>query len=169
MFTIPVRTEDNPNPRPQLIGHIIATRTSAPLVTDASMSYPPDWRTKRRSLADENEKEPLGHEDQGGTIAVHSLAVLPEHQGKKVGSTLMKAYIHRIKEANIAERIALIAHDHLIPFYEKLGFENRGPSNCTFGGGGWTNLVSIFIDRFRRIYFPITHVRLQVLEFNKGD
>ncbi|KAL1969847.1 hypothetical protein VTN77DRAFT_7356 [Rasamsonia byssochlamydoides] len=143
LFTIPVLEEDKPKPRATLIGHIIATRTSAPTVTDASMSYPPDWRTKRRSLPDDKE-EPLGHQDQGGTIAIHSLAVLPEYQGKKVGTTLMKSYIHRIKEAAIADRIALIAHDHLIPFYEKLGFENRGPSKCTFGGGGWTDMVLEF-------------------------
>jgi GNAT superfamily N-acetyltransferase len=144
LFTIRVHRKDEAKPPPTLVGHIIATRTPEPVVTDASMAYPTDWRTRRRDLPEEHEKEPVGHQEQGGTVAIHSLAVLPEHQGKTVASTLMKSYIQRIKEAAIADRIALLCHDHLIAFYEKLGFENRGPSDCTFGGGGWTNMVSKF-------------------------
>jgi GNAT superfamily N-acetyltransferase len=143
MFTLPVLGDKECKPRHELIAHVIATRSSAPTVTEASMSYPSDWRTNPRSLPGADEKEAIGHEDQGGTICVHSLAVRQQHQGKKVGSTLMKSYIYRIKEAAIADRIALLAHDHLISFYEGLGFENRGPSACAFGGGGWTDMVSL--------------------------
>lgn len=103
------------------------------------MQLPSTWKTDRFHVED---GETVGHDEYGSTIAIHSLAVLPEHQGKQVGSTLMKSYIHRIKEAMIAERLSIIAHDHLIPFYESLGFENHGPSKCQFGGGGWTDLVS---------------------------
>jgi predicted N-acetyltransferase YhbS len=105
------------------------------------MSYPPDWQNKSSTLPKPDGSEPLGHQDQGSTIALHSLAVLPEHQGKRLGTTLMKSYIQRIKDAMIAERISLLSHDHLIPFYEGLGFKNKGASNCKFGGGGWTNMV----------------------------
>lgn len=108
------------------------------------MKIPEDWQTNKRSLPDAGEKNYIGHEDQGSTVALHSLAVKAEHQKKRVGSTLMKSYIQRIKEAQIAERIALLAHDHMVPFYEALGFENRGPSACTFGGGGWFDMVSVF-------------------------
>lgn len=107
-------------------------------MTDRSMRLPKDWQGERWSFEDGHA---VGHEEGGGTIAIHSLAVLPEHQGKQVGSTLMKSYIHRIREAQIADRIAIIAHDHLIPFYESFGFESRGPSKCQFGGGGWVDLV----------------------------
>lgn len=143
LFTLPVLDPEKPNLRPKLIAHVIATRTNAPRVTDASMSIPSGWQT-RGKITDENcdELEP-GHHEFGGTICVHSLAVLPEHQGKKVGSTLMKSYIQRIKEAEIADRIALLAHDDMIGFYESLGFENKGPSKCKFGGGGWSDMVCI--------------------------
>ncbi|KAL1976914.1 hypothetical protein VTN31DRAFT_3196 [Thermomyces dupontii] len=143
MFTMPPLKEGQPKPRPELIGHIVSTRTSSPTVTDASMSFPPDWRTRRRRIPEPGQ-EALGHEDQGGTIAIHSLAVVPQHQHKKVASTLMKSYIERIRESKIADRLALLAHDNLIPFYESLGFENRGPSSCTFGGGGWYDMVLEF-------------------------
>jgi predicted GNAT family N-acyltransferase len=141
LFTIPIIPKGQPKPRPTLIGHIIATRTSTQLVTDNAMKLPSNWKSAR--VVTEN-GETIGHDEYGSTIAIHSLAVLPEHQGKQVGSTLMKSYIQRIREAAIAERISIIAHDHLVPFYESFGFENRGSSKCQFGGGGWTDLVLEF-------------------------
>ncbi|KAL5361068.1 hypothetical protein BJX96DRAFT_151353 [Aspergillus floccosus] len=141
LFTLPVLKEGEPKPRPTLVGHIVATRTSNATVTDKAMEFPANWKTERMTV--EN-GETVGHDEYGGTIAIHSLAVLPEHQGKQVGSTLMKSYIHRIREAQIADRLAIIVHDHLIPFYESFGFENRGPSKCQFGGGGWTDMVLEF-------------------------
>jgi GNAT superfamily N-acetyltransferase len=137
LFTLPV-LDDKPKPRATLVGHIIATRTSGPCVTDGSMKLPKNWSNERWTFED---GQAVGHEEGGGTIAIHSLAVLPEHQGKQVGSTLMKSYISRIREAQIADRIAIIAHDHLIPFYESFGFESHGPSKCQFGGGGWVDMV----------------------------
>ncbi|KAI9372180.1 hypothetical protein BJX61DRAFT_534161 [Aspergillus egyptiacus] len=143
LFTLPVLDEGQPKPRPTLVGHVIATRTSTPHVTDKAMELPADWRTERSTVVD---GQTVGHDEAGSSIAIHSVAVLQEHQGKQVGSTLMKAYIQRIREAAIADRIVLIAHDHLIPFYEALGFENRGLSKCQFGGGGWTDMVLEFSE-----------------------
>lgn len=112
------------------------------------MRLPVNWQNERWTFED---GQAVGHEEGGSTISIHSLAVLPEHQGKHVGSTLMKSYIHRIREAAIADRIALIAHDHLVAFYESFGFESHGPSKCQFGGGGWFDMVpypcSIFACR----------------------
>ena len=102
------------------------------------MRLPANWKDERWSVED---GESVGHEEGGSTIAIHSLAVDPEHQGKQVGSTLMKSYIQRIRDAQIAERIAIIVHDHLIPFYESFGFESHGPSKCQFGGGNWVDMV----------------------------
>lgn len=142
LFTLPVLEPEKPKPRPELVAHVIATRTKAPRVTDAAMSLPPNWETQGKNSDDCDELEP-GHHEWGRTICVHSLAVVPEHQGKKIGSTLMKSYVQRIKEAEIADRIALLAHDDMIGFYENIGFENRGPSKCQFGGGGWSDMVCI--------------------------
>ena len=110
---------------------------------------PANWKEQRSTV--EN-GETIGHDEYSRTIALHSLAVLPEHQGKQVGSTLLKSYIQRIREAGIADRIVIIAHDNLIPFYEGFGFENRGPSECKHGGGGWYDLVRTF---FRLFIFTI--------------
>ncbi|KAL9106289.1 MAG: hypothetical protein Q9227_008688 [Pyrenula ochraceoflavens] len=135
------RKKDDSADQAQLVAHIIATRTSKTFVTDASMALPPDWETTKKTLPSDNNEDFLGHEDQGGTIAIHSLAVLPEHRGKGLGATLLKSYTDRIKDARIADRVALITHKQLIPFYEKLGFLNKGQSDVKHGGGNWYNMT----------------------------
>ncbi|KAK2759504.1 hypothetical protein FQN54_002983 [Arachnomyces sp. PD_36] len=141
VFSLPPANADHPKPRPTLVAHVIATRSPAGLVNEASMSYPPDWQTKSSTLPKTADSEPLGHQDQGSSIHLHSLAVLPEHQGKGLGTMIMKSYIQRIKDALIAERISLLARDKLVPFYEGLGFEHKGKSNVTAAGGGWNDMV----------------------------
>ncbi|PKY01436.1 acyl-CoA N-acyltransferase [Aspergillus campestris IBT 28561] len=143
LFTLPILGDGEAKPRPTLVGHVVASRTPTVLVTDKAMQLPENWRTERFSIKD---GETVGHDEYGSTIAIHSLAVRPEHQGKQVARTLMKAYIQRIKEAQIAQRISIISHDHLVNFYESFGFENRGPSKCQFGGGGWVDLVLEFTN-----------------------
>lgn len=83
----------------------------------------------------------LGHKEAGSTICIHSLAVLPKYQGKGLGKTLMKAYLQRMEGHGVAERTALIAHEELIPYYEKFGYVNKGKSAVKFGGGGWYDMV----------------------------
>ena len=48
----------------------------------------------------------------------------------------------RMETSGIADRIALLAHDHLVEMYEGMGFEGGGKSNVRFAGGGWNDLVS---------------------------
>lgn len=75
-------------------------------------------------------------------MALHSLAVAKEHQRKGLGTILLKAYIERIKSAKIAERISILAHDHLIKFYKGFGFVDEGLSEARFGSGKWYVMVS---------------------------
>lgn len=55
----------------------------------------------------------------------------------------MKAYIQRIQRSGVADRIALLTYDRLVPFYERLGFENKGKSNVKFDGESWNDMVCI--------------------------
>lgn len=61
---------------------------------------------------------------------------------------LMKSYEQRMETSGIADRIALLAHDHLLGMYEGMGYENRGESDVKFGGGWWNNLVTIVAQTF---------------------
>ncbi|THX71532.1 acyl-CoA N-acyltransferase [Aureobasidium pullulans] len=114
-----------------LLAHCVVTKTTNPTVMDEDMEVPKDWKTSGTSSSS------VGHREEGRTIAVHSLAVLPSLQGQGLGSTLLKALYQRMGYVQAADRIALLAHGELVKFYEKLGFENKGPSKATFGGGNW--------------------------------
>ena len=54
----------------------------------------------------------------------------------------MKSYQQRMETSGIADRVALLAHDHLVQMYEGMGYEAQGKSNVRFAGGGWNDLVS---------------------------
>ncbi|KAK5044735.1 hypothetical protein LTR84_010509 [Exophiala bonariae] len=148
LFTQPTKAEaedSNTPPQRRLMAHVVSTRTPAPSVTEASMGIPSNWKTRRSSLpSNDDDEEPLGHQDQGGTICIHSVAVAPEFQKMGLGSILMKSYIARIKDSKSAKQLALLAHDHLVPFYKGLGFENLGPSAVTSHGGNWNNMILEF-------------------------
>lgn len=108
------------------------------------MDYPSDWRTNRTTLPGPGQtpSEVPGHQDVGGTICIHSLAVRPQYQSMGLGSVLLSSYIQRIKDSKIADRLALLAHDDMKKFYGRFGFDDVGPSVATFGGGGWNNMVT---------------------------
>lgn len=104
------------------------------------MDYPPEYKS---TSPGPNEKR--GHQEHGRTICIHTLAVLPAHQKQGLGKVLMKSYQQRMETSGIADRIALLAHDHLIKMYEGMSFEDKGMSEVRFGGGGWNNMVSLSI------------------------
>lgn len=156
IFSLPPTVANQPKPHATLVAHILATRTPSPQVTDATMGIPQNWRQKG-TIPNGTDTEPVGHQDQGSTIAVHSLAVLNEHQGKGLGTTLMKAYVQRIKDAEIAEKIALLAHDNLLPFYTGLGFTNLGASDCKFASGDWYSMVCPIQSSSTTKYFRAYH------------
>ncbi|KAK5093901.1 hypothetical protein LTR70_004426 [Exophiala xenobiotica] len=138
--------ENGATQKRKLVAHIIATRTAAPCVTDASMDYPKDWRTNKTTLPRQGETETLGHQEVGGTVCIHSIAVRPDYQSMGIGSVLLRSYLQRIKDAKIADRLALLAHDDMKRFYGRFGFDDMGPSQATFGGGNWNNMILEFSD-----------------------
>lgn len=128
----------SPDLKSVLIAMVISTKTTSPTVTDESMNVAPDWETKPSNTTLH------GHREDGRTIAIHSLCVLPSFQGRGLGKTILKSYQQRMETSGIADRVALLAHDHLVPMYEGMGFEARGKSNVRFGGGGWNDLAYEF-------------------------
>lgn len=123
-----------PKRKAVLLGHIVATKTTNPTVTDDDMTLP----------ASDSPDPKHGHKEEGRTVCIHSLAVLPQYQRRGLGKTLIKAYLDRMETQGVADRAALIAHEQLIPYYESLGFENKGKSDAQFGGGGWYDMVCEF-------------------------
>ncbi|KAL9077083.1 MAG: hypothetical protein Q9157_003479 [Trypethelium eluteriae] len=130
----PVLT-DEPDRKLVLLGYVIVTKTDNPVVKDEDMALPENWQ--EQTTVDTR----LGHKEQGRTIALHSLAVVPECQKMGFGQMLLKGYIQRTQASGVADRIALLTYDKLIPFYEKFGFENKGKSDVAFGGEVWNDMV----------------------------
>ena len=120
-----------PERKAVLLGHIVATKTTNPTVTDDDMSIP---------TSPSADAPPVGHREEGRTLIIHSLAVLPTYQRRGLGKTLLKAYLQRMEAQGVAERVVLLAHQELVAYYEAVGFENLGRSRATFGGGGWFDL-----------------------------
>lgn len=125
-----------PQRKQVLLGHVIATKTSNETVHDDDMALPDDQSTTSQSQ--------FGHNEHGRTVCIHSLAILPAFQHQGLGRMLLKSYIQRIESAALADRIAIIAHEPLVGYYESFGFKSRGQSKVQFGGGGWTDMVLEF-------------------------
>ena len=57
--------------------------------------------------------------------------------------------MQRMESSGIADRIALLAHPELVGWYVgKFGFEERGESKASFGGGEWREMVSQSLQCF---------------------
>jgi len=111
----------------QLIGYICATLSSS-----QEFSMEP-YKTS------ETDRGPY-------TVCIHSLCVDSNHRRQGVASALMSEYLHRL-EGGKYEAVLLIAHEDLIPFYVKAGFELVGKSAVVHGSKPWFQL---------RYYLPQT-------------
>ncbi len=134
---------------------MIATKCDSYSVTDDSVDYPPEWQSGV------SPSDSRGHQEHGRTIAVHSLAILPAFRNRGLGKIIMKSYRQRMEVSGIADRMSLVTHDHLIKFYEALRFVNKGSSQCTFAGGGWFDMVGLFI-----VSYDVTGSNGPVMRYN---
>ncbi|RIB25218.1 hypothetical protein C2G38_2138883 [Gigaspora rosea] len=70
------------------------------------------------------------------------------YRRRGVALCMLKEYIKRLKNESQNrdmngkyERIALICHEHLIPFYQKAGFILKGESEIIYGNEKWFDFV----------------------------
>ncbi|KAJ3953941.1 hypothetical protein N0V92_009574 [Colletotrichum tropicale] len=120
-----------------LCAHVVSTLGNGPVVTDADMSYPVNWRDQESSKS-----SGLGHQVMGRTVCLHSFAVAPKLQGCGLGKLMMKSYLQQINNSGVADRVALICQDYLVSYYKRFGFRHVGESRASFAGGGWNDMVS---------------------------
>lgn len=90
-------TDDNDG---SLLAMIQGTRTSSTYASDESMAIG-------------------GHDPEGTTVGLHTLCVHPGWRAKGLGTTILNEYVIRIGKQKGVEKVALIAHDELVPFYER--------------------------------------------------
>lgn len=105
-----------------LIGHILATKIDGDKITEESMGK---------------------HIESSLTIGIHSLVIHPLHQKKNLATLLMNDFIQKLSNLSVGDKIVLLSKQKLLPFYERLGFVNKGESNCKHGGEVWFDLERI--------------------------
>ncbi|CAG8730595.1 23475_t:CDS:2, partial [Gigaspora rosea] len=79
------------------------------------------------------------HNSFGKTVSIHTICVDKLYRRRGVALCMLKEYIKRLKNESQNrdmngkyERIALICHEHLIPFYQKAGFILKGESEIIY-------------------------------------
>jgi len=92
--------------------------------------------TDKDDLSDEELKQLIGHDADGRNMVIFALAVLPEFQKQGIAKQLMLRFIEEAKR-NKKEKIFLMCKQHLIVYYEGLGFAHLGLSRSTHGGARW--------------------------------
>jgi ribosomal protein S18 acetylase RimI-like enzyme len=92
--------------------------------------------TDQEDISDEELKQLIGHDPNGKNLVVFALAVLPAFQRRGIASQLMLSFVEEAR-AHKKEAILLLCKQHLIPYYERLGFEHVGLSKSRHGGAEW--------------------------------
>lgn len=87
-------------------------------------------------LADEELKGLVGHDPRGANLVVFSVAVHPRLQGRGWSRPLLEGYLQRARELG-KRAVLLLCKQHLVPYYARFGFVDRGRSASTHGGAVW--------------------------------
>jgi ribosomal protein S18 acetylase RimI-like enzyme len=92
--------------------------------------------TDKDDISDEELKQLIGHIPHGKNMVVFALAVLPEYQKRGIANRLMSRFVEDARERK-KENILLMCKQHLIAYYERMGFVHIGLSKSTHGGAEW--------------------------------
>lgn len=92
--------------------------------------------TNQDDISDEELKQLIGHDPAGKNMVVFALVVLPEYQKQGIARGLMSRFVDEARQRG-KENVLLLCKQHLIAYYEKMGFAHVGLSKSTHGGGEW--------------------------------
>src|SRR5512145_2534845 len=92
--------------------------------------------TDKEDISDEELKQLIGHDIHGKNMVVFALAVLPEFQKRGIANQLMSRFVEDARERK-KENVLLMCKQHLIAYYERMGFAHIGLSKSTHGGAEW--------------------------------
>ena len=76
------------------------------------------------------------HNDNGRNVMLLGLDVLPEFRGRGLARELVKQY-RKIAEEAGKKQLILTCLDEKVPMYLKMGFQDNGTANSTWGGEEW--------------------------------
>ncbi|MCI8551301.1 MAG: GNAT family N-acetyltransferase [Lachnospiraceae bacterium] len=92
--------------------------------------------TDERSFRDEFFKDAGLHNPKGRNVMLLGLDVLPEYRGQGLAREIMRQYLHREREKG-RHMVVLTCLEDKVQMYQKMGFDDRGIANSTWGGEQW--------------------------------
>ena len=92
--------------------------------------------TNKNDLSNEELKQLIGHDPEAKNMVVFALAVLPEYQRQGIAGQLMERFAEESRQQG-RENVLLMCKQHLIAYYERMGFRHVGLSRSTHGGAEW--------------------------------
>lgn len=107
---------------------------------DQILSFVNGMRINEKTIPDAVYSNVELHQEDGYYFAIMGLNTDPDYQGQGYAS---KVILHLIEDtASLGlNGIILTCKDHMLPFYEKLGFENKGLSASTHGNATWYDMM----------------------------
>ena len=101
------------------------------------------FATSQQTITDDLFADASLHNPDGAYQSVFGLCVLPEYQRRGIAAQLMRAFCE-LARADGRKGVILTCKQHLIPYYERFGFENLGVSQSVHGGAVWYDLLLRF-------------------------
>jgi len=99
--------------------------------------------TNNEMIIDEMFANARLHDDDGTWQSVFGLAVAPAFRKQGHAARLIRHLIEKAKtEARLG--VTLTCKEHLVPYYEKFGFTDRGISASVHGGEIWHDMIIRF-------------------------
>jgi ribosomal protein S18 acetylase RimI-like enzyme len=92
--------------------------------------------TNKDDISDEELKQLIGHNPNGKNLVIFALAVLPEFQKRGFANQLMSRFVEDARQRKKGN-VLLMCKQHLIAYYERMGFAHIGLSRSTHGGAEW--------------------------------
>jgi ribosomal protein S18 acetylase RimI-like enzyme len=92
--------------------------------------------TNKDDISEEELKQLIGHDPDGKNQVIFALVVLPEFQKRGIANQLMTRFVEEAREHKKGN-VLLMCKQHLIAYYERMGFAHVGLSRSTHGGAEW--------------------------------
>ena len=99
--------------------------------------------TDSTTIYDELFTDATLHIPDGEYQAIFGLDVIPEYRNKGIAAQLMN-YMIDVSKSTGRKGVILTCKEHLINYYSKFGFKNKGVSNSEHGGSKWYDMILEF-------------------------
>ena len=102
--------------------------------------------TNEKTIYDELFSDASLHIPNGDYQAIFGLDVIPDYRNQGIAAQLMSHMIEASRAAN-RKGLILTCKEHMIDYYSKFGFNNKGISNSQHGGAVWYDMILEFLFR----------------------